>query len=81
MSLSDLDKMKLLRPEKEWTGTPERSQVKSFLAAVTATTGIAGCVLMAVGNGQALTWIGLLLFALALGSFTWVNLRGVWRDS
>ena len=77
MSLSDLKKMKLLRPEEEWTGAPQRSTVQVVYAAIAGAVGIAGCVLMTVGNGQVLTWIGLLMFAVALGTFTWVNLRGV----
>ena len=79
MSLSDLEKMKLLRPEDEWTGKSQRSDVQAPVASITALIGITGCVLMAIGNGQFLTWIGLLLFSLALGSFTWANLRGVWK--
>ena len=77
MSLSDLEKMKLLRPKDEWTGTSERSKVQPVYALVTSAVGIAGCVLMAVGNGHAMTWIGLLMFTVALVVFTWVNLRGV----
>lgn len=77
MSLSDLEKMKLLRPKDEWTGASQRSEVQTVYAAVTSTVGVAGCVLMTVGNGHFLTWIGLLMFTVALVVFTWVNLRGV----
>ena len=80
MSLSDLQKMKLLRPESEWTGTPERSQVQSLLAFLTALLGVSGCALMIIGNGHFLTWIGLAMFSIALVSFTWVNLRGIWSS-
>ena len=81
MSLSDLQKMKLLRPESEWSGAPARSEVQSILAFLTGMLGIAGCVLMIVGDGHLLTWIGLAMFAMALGSFTWVNLKGIWSSS
>lgn len=77
MSLSDLEKMKLLRPEAEWTGKVQRSGVQSLLASTTGALGITGCVFMWLGNGHALTWIGLLMFSIALGTFTWVNLKGV----
>ena len=81
MSLSDLQKMKLLRPESEWSGEPARSSVHSILAFLTGMIGIAGCALMIVGDGHFLTWIGLLMFSFALGSFTWVNLKGIWSSS
>ncbi|MCH2134201.1 MAG: hypothetical protein MK116_10665 [Phycisphaerales bacterium] len=80
MSLSDLKKMQLLRPEEEWSGSPQRSDVQPLLAMITAAIGILGCILMIVGDGRSLTWIGLLLFSVALGTFTWVNLRGVWKS-
>lgn len=81
MSLSDLQKMKLLRPESEWSGEPACSSVHSILAFLTGMIGIAGCALMIVGDGHFLTWIGLLMFSFALGSFTWVNLKGIWSSS
>ena len=79
MSLTDLDKMKLLRPKSEWTGKSERSLVNPILAIISATLGIAGCVFMILGDGHFLTWIGLLMFSIFLIGFSWTNLRGVWK--
>ena len=80
MSLSDLEKMKLLKPEKEWTGHAQRSEVQPVLTALTSALGVTGCIFMWLGNGHALTWIGLLMFSVFLGSFTWVNLKGVCKS-
>lgn len=77
MSLKDLGKMKLLRPESEWTGRAERSRVNMPLAMLTAAIGIAGCIFMVIGDGHLLTWMGLLMFGIALIGFSWTNLRGV----
>ena len=79
MSLSDLEKMKLLRPKSEWSGKADKSRVNLILASLTAAIGIAGCVFMIMGNGHFLTWIGLLMFGVSLVGFSWTNLRGVWK--
>ena len=79
MSLTDLEKMKLLRPKSEWTGKSDKSRVNLILASLTAAIGITGCVFMIMGNGHFLTWIGLLMFSVSLIGFSWTNLRGVWK--
>ncbi len=81
MSLSDLEKMKLLRPREEWSGRSERSLVQPLAAAGVALLGVMGCILMIVGDGGRMTWVGLLMFTVALGAFTWINLRGICRDT
>jgi hypothetical protein len=79
VSLSDLERLKLLRPESEWSRGIERSRVLLLPSVVTAAAGVAGCVLMALGGGRMLTWIGLLAFSLGLFGFVWANLKGVWQ--
>ena len=77
MSLTDLRKLDLLRPESDWTGRVPRSNVRVLAAAVTAGAGIAGCVMMAMGDGAFLTWVGLCVFAVALVLFTMVNVSAI----
>ena len=77
MSLTDLRKLKLLRPENEWTGRVPRSSVNGLAAVGTAGAGVGGCVLMVFGDGAALTWLGLMLFGAALVLFTVVNVAAI----
>lgn len=77
MSLTDLRKLDLLKPETEWTGRVPRSQVRPFAAMVSAAVGIAGCVLMAFGDGALLTWVGLAMFGVSLAVFTMVNVSAI----
>jgi hypothetical protein len=77
MSLKDLRKLNLLRPEPEWSGTVPRSNVNVILAAITGAAGIAGCVFMAIGNGGMMTWIALGVFGVALMTFTAVNVKAI----
>ena len=77
MSLKDLRKLNLLRPEPEWSGTVPRSNVNVVLAGLTGAAGVAGCVLMAIGDGGMLTWIAAGVFGLALAGFTAVNIRAI----
>ena len=77
MSLTDLRKLDLLKPETQWTGRVPRSTVKTFPAMVTAAAGIAGCVLMAFGDGALLTWVGLAMFSVSLAVFTMVNVSAI----
>lgn len=77
MSLSDLRKLSLLRPETEWTGQPPRSRVNGVAALTMALMGIAGCVLMVFGDGAMATWLGVAIFGIALVGFTLVNVRAI----
>jgi hypothetical protein len=77
MSLTDLRKLDLLKPEAEWTGRVPRSKVRPFAAMVSAAVGIAGCVLMAFGDGALLTWVGLAMFGVSLAVFTMVNVSAI----
>jgi hypothetical protein len=77
MSLTDLRKLDLLKPEPEWTGQVPRSSVKTVPAVVTTVAGIVGCVLMAFGDGALLTWVGLAMFSVSLAVFTMVNVSAI----
>ena len=77
MSLTDLRKLDLLRPEEEWSGRTPRSTVHVSLAGVAAAMGLGSCVLMALGDGGVPTWIGIAVFSVALVAFTIVNVRAI----
>ena len=77
MSLSDLRKLDLLRPETEWSGDLPRSTVHATLAMASALLGAGGCVGMMMGDGGVVTWFGLAAFGVALAVFTAVNVLAI----
>ena len=77
MSLSDLRKMNLLKPEQGWNGRMPRSAVSGPRALLWLIVAILGCVLMVLGNGDLLTWVGLALFGIALWRFVALSLRSI----
>jgi tryptophan-rich sensory protein len=77
MSIRDLRKMGLLKPESEWTERLPRSNVSVVWTIVWTTIALAGCVLMVQGNGGTMTWVGLICFVVALGSFVRLNIQSV----
>ena len=79
MSLETLNNMGFLRDKDEWGGKVQRSAVSRPVTVVAALLGAGGCVAMAVGNGGALTWLGLLAYFAGLFSFIAASLRGVKR--
>ena len=79
MSLSDLRKLDLLRPETQWSGRVPRANVNVPLAVVSAAMGIGGCVAMGFGDGGVVTWLGLGSFCVSLAIFMAVNLLAIGR--
>lgn len=79
MSVSDLQKMGLLKPESDWDGKSSGSSVPPVLTLLLAVAGVGGCVLLALGDGHALSWIGLLIFVVAMTCFVWMNIASVNR--
>jgi len=77
MSIRDLRKMGLLKPESEWKERVPRSSVSSCWTVLWTALAIAGCVLMIQGDGGALTWIGLAGFVVALCGFVRLNIVAV----
>jgi len=77
MSLTDLRKLDLLRPETEWSGQVPKSAVRTLSAAAAALLGGAGCVAMVIGDGGLWTWLGLTAFGVALAVFTAVNVLAI----
>lgn len=79
MSLEDLEKAGVLLPKDQWGSRKLSTRVPRLLLAGDGLAALAGCVLMYLGDGAALTWIGLGVFFVALAGFTVLNLWGV-RD-
>ncbi len=80
MSIRDLRKMGLLRPEQEWTERVPRSSVHSVFAAGWLILAITSCVLMVAGDGGTMTWFGVVGFAIALTGFVHLNIKSVRAD-
>ena len=79
MSVSDLQKLGLLRPESDWDPKHTRSYVPLLLWLVMAVLAVGGCVLLVLGNGGVATWIGLGIFSIALVGFVLMNIVSVNR--
>ena len=77
MSIRDLRKMGLLRPEEEWTESVPRSSVHSVFAAGWLILAITSCALMVVGDGGTMTWFGVVGFSIALAGFVHLNIKSV----
>ncbi len=77
MSVSDLKKLGLLRPESEWSGKGVGRSAYPVRTAFFGLLGLAGCVGMVLGDGGAWTWIGLAVFMVMLTLFVIVNLKAV----
>lgn len=77
MGLEDLRKAGVLLPKEEWGKRDLSTDVKKLPLLVLAALVPASAVLMYVGNGKGLTWIGLALFFVFLGGFTFLSLRGI----
>lgn len=80
MTIEDLREQGVLLPEEEWgvheleTTTPELPLALAFLA------GAVLWVLIYLGDGGLLTWIGTGLFLLILFGITWICDRAVLRQ-
>jgi hypothetical protein len=83
MSVSDLKKLGLLRPESEWTGRCVGRSAYPLRTFTLALFAIGSCAAMAFGTGLAWIWIGLLVFVTSLVLFVMLNIHavGVIKDS
>ncbi|MEE3002111.1 MAG: hypothetical protein VX908_05400 [Planctomycetota bacterium] len=77
MSVSDLQKLGLLKPESEWSGKGVGRSAAPLRSLFLGAIAIAGCVAMVVGDGMTLTWFGLIAFCAALACFVVVHIREV----
>jgi hypothetical protein len=77
MSVSDLKKLGLLRPESEWTGNGVGRSAYPLRTFSLAMLAIGGCAAMAFGSGLALISVGLVVFILSLTLFVCLNIHAV----
>ncbi len=80
MSLKDLEKMGLLKPEKEWVQGELTSTASPRLLLIISIVAVVGCVVIAVGNGGLWTWIGIIAFLTSLTAFVWLTVWSISRQ-
>ena len=79
MSVTDLKKLGLLRPESEWSGKGVGRSAYPLRTALFGALGLGGCIAMVFGDGGGWTWIGLAVFMVMLTLFVIVNVQAVGR--
>lgn len=77
MSYEDLEKHNIFLPEEHWDELDLSSSVNQPVLLVTLVAGVISCILMVIGGGSTLTWIGAALFLIFLVSFTLVSNAGI----
>jgi hypothetical protein len=77
MSYEDLEEHNVFLPEAVWGKVELSASVNQVLLTGVMLTGVAGCVMMWLGGGSALTWWGAGLFILFLYAFLWVSNAGI----
>lgn len=81
LSLKHLEQLGVLLPREEWGRYDLASTVNSRWLAVVAILGVAALVLMYIGNGKTLTFVGIGLFLLFMGLITRVSLQAIEAQS
>jgi len=81
MSYDDLKQHNIFLPQKHWDELDLSSSVNQPLLLLTMLIGIAACVLMVIGEGHGLTWMGGGLFIIFLISFTIVSVTGIEKQN
>ena len=79
MSASALQKLGLLREESDWDTRHTRSFVPLLTWVIMAAMAIGGCVMLVLGDGGTVTWIGLGIFSIAMVGFVLMNIASVNR--
>lgn len=81
MSYEELKEHNIFLPEDEWGGLDLHTAVNLPALVVTFILGAASCVLMVIGGGRPLTWIGAVLFIVFMLCFAIVSNRGIERQN
>lgn len=82
MGLRDLRRYGLLLPRILWGRLRLHASWRSeLLSALSLALGVASCVLMYLGSGHVLTWIGLAVFLVFLGAMLATGLYSIERRS
>lgn len=77
MAYEDLEEHNIFLPEEHWDELDLSSSVNQPLLLFTIIVGIASCVLMVIGAGRTLTWIGAGVFIVFLITFTLISNTGI----
>ena len=77
MSIEDLKRLGVLVESPVGERDKARSRVSLPWFILTAALAVGGCILMPVGRGEWLTWIGLGLFLVGLMGFIAANMAGI----
>lgn len=80
MSLEDLKEQGILIPEEEWGEHRLKTTVPQVAFAILFLISVAGCVMAYYGDGNSLTWIGIVVFFVAFFVMIWLNDRAVTRQ-
>lgn len=77
MAYKDLEEHNIFLPEEHWDELDLSSSVNQPLLILTIAVGVASCVLMVIGAGNLLTWIGAGLFLVFLIAFMLLSNAGI----
>lgn len=77
MSLQDLKDQNILLPKSEWGMHSSRGVVAKFPLALVFTGCLTGIIITYLGNGEAWTWIGIILFFINFFGIIYLCDRGI----
>ena len=80
MTIEDLREHGVLLPEEEWGSHRLETTVPEWPLAVTFLVAAASLVAAYLGDGGALTWVGVVVFLVAIYLVTWLVDRAVMRQ-
>lgn len=81
MSYEDLKEHDIFLPEEEWGELDLHTSVHVPTLVATFALGTVSCVLMAIGGGRLMTWIGAALFIAFMFLFAIVSNAGIERQN
>ena len=76
----ELQEQGILLPQPQQNEEALHTAVNSPMALVAGILALVAVVAMYIGYGSILTWIGAVLFFIALGWFTWLSIQGITGD-
>jgi len=77
MSYEDLQDHDIFLPEEVWGKVDLSSSVNELALTLVYLLGVTSCVLMVIGGGDMLTWLGVLGFLVFMVLFTLVSNAGI----
>lgn len=77
MSLKDLQDHGILLPQEEWGVHDLHTSVNKPLLILSLLFGLAAVVMMYVGGGRPLTFVGMVMFIVFMGWITQISLKAI----